>query len=117
MDKLTQHLTQHIDTALSLWESITLKKLVEFYPITELAEIYAYLKIAYDHPRHNVTFREEIFIIKADDRAIERRVIMPTIIFHRQAALTLVPTEKLSFAVAFAMVTQSLQIETASLTA
>lgn len=115
MDRLTQKLTQQIDCALYLWESITLKELSEFYPISGLAEIYTYLKIAYDCPNHQVSLGKEVFTIKGDSPAKDRRVTMPIVTFSRQDALSDVSSEKLSFAVALSMVTQPLQIETVSL--
>jgi hypothetical protein len=115
MDRLTQKLTQQIDRALYLWESITLKELSEFYPISGLAEIYTYLKIAYDRPNHKVSLGKETFTIEGDNPAKNRKVTMPIVTFFRQDAFSNVPSEKLSFAVALSMVTQPLQIETASL--
>jgi len=103
MDKLTEKLTQQIDNALYLWESITLKELVDFYPLTGLAELYTYLKIACDSPNHTVTFGEELLIINE-----ELRVTMLPITFRRQS---IVPYKQLTFAVALAMVTKPLKVE------
>lgn len=83
-----QKLTQQINDALYLWESITLKDLVDFYPVTGLAEIYTYLKIAYDSPVHDVTCAEDTLTIDGNRPATKQKITMPMVTFYRQEAKT-----------------------------
>lgn len=102
-------LIQQIASALYLWKSITLKELVDIYPVTRLTEIYLYLKIAYDDPRHEIISDEEIVLIPAEDSTSDRQVIMPKIIFHRQKSSSTPPN--LSCIVDFSKIIQQLQVE------
>jgi hypothetical protein len=106
-------LNQQIASALYLWESITLKELVDIFPVSRLTEIYLYLKIAYDDPRHEITDQEEIVLIEAEGLISDRQVTMPKIIFHRQKNSSIPPN--LSCSVDFSKIVQKLQVERVNL--
>ena len=116
MIDLTQKLNEKIESALYLWESITLKDLIDFYPVTGLAEIYTYLKIAYDHPRHHITLDQETLIVKGNRPDTEYRITMPIVTFYRQEVLRVVPSQRLSCQLDFSEISQ-LQVETIALVA
>ena len=86
MANLTQQLTQNIDSALYLWEAITLKELIEFYPVEKMAEVYTYLQIACNSPAHEIGLEEETIAIKDHSSKQISEVTMPKITFHRQEA-------------------------------
>lgn len=86
MANLNQELTQNIDSALYLWEAITLKELIEFYPIEKLAEVYTYLQIACNSSSHEVGIEEETIVIQGNSPEKKCEIIMQKITFHRQQA-------------------------------
>ncbi len=86
MANLTQELIQNIDSALYLWEAITLKELIEFYPIEKMAEVYTYLQIACNSPSHEIEMEEETIVIKDHGSEQIAEVTMQKVIFHRQEA-------------------------------
>jgi len=88
MANLTQKLTQQIESALYLWESITLKELVDFYPIEKIAEVYTYIQIACHNYAHEVDVAEETIVIKGKSPEQDCLVTMQNIIFHRQDAVS-----------------------------
>jgi len=106
-------LNQQIASALYIWESITLKQLVDIFPVTRLTEIYLYLKIAYNDPRHEIISDEEIILIQAVGSISDRQVIMPKIIFHRQKNSSIPPN--LSCSVDFSKIVQKLKVERVNL--
>ncbi len=85
MANLTRSLIQNIDSALYLWEAITLKELIEFYPIEKIAEVYTYLLIACNSPVHEVQLEEETIVIQGNAPNIRSEITMQRIVFHRQA--------------------------------
>lgn len=84
MANLTQELIQNIDSALFLWEAITLKELIEFYPIAKMAEVYTYLQIACNSPTHEIEMEEETIVIKGNSLEQISEVTMQKITFRRQ---------------------------------
>lgn len=86
MANLTQELTQNIDSALYLWEAITLKELIEFYPIEKIAEVYTYLQIACNSPVHQIEMEEETIVIQGNTPNKKSAITMQKITFHRQEA-------------------------------
>lgn len=86
MANLTRELTQNIDSALYLWEAITLKELIEFYPIEKTAEVYTYLLIACNSPVHEIQMEEETIVIPGNAPNTRSEITMQKITFHRQAA-------------------------------
>lgn len=86
MANLTQELIQNIDSALYLWEAITLKDLIEFYPIEKMAEVYTYLQIACNSPAHEIELEEETIVIKDNGSAQVAEVTMQKVTFYRQEA-------------------------------
>ncbi len=116
MSSLTQKLNEKIESALYLWESITLKDLIDFYPVTGLAEIYTYLKIAYDHPTHNITIDQETLVVKGNRPDTEYKITMPIVTFYRQGILRIVPSQRLSCQLDFSEISQ-LQVKTMALAA
>ncbi len=86
MANLTQELIQNIDSALYLWEAITLKELIEFYPIEKMAEVYTYLQIACNSPAHEIGLEEETIVIKDNGSEQLFEVTMQKITFYRPEA-------------------------------
>ncbi|HLV97683.1 MAG TPA: DUF3375 domain-containing protein [Ktedonobacterales bacterium] len=81
-------LRRRIEHALTLYPQITLARLVELYPIEKgLAEIIAYLSIAFKDTRHHVdeTVTESIWLgaVAGADEAVPRRLLVPQILFRR----------------------------------
>lgn len=106
MANLTQELIQNIDSALYLWEAITLKELIEFYPIEKMAEVYTYLQIACNSPAHEIGLEEETIVIK--DHGLEQlsEVTMQKIIFHRQESTLANASRKLEQHIDFSNVSK-----------
>ena len=94
MANLIQELTQNIDSALYLWESITLKELIDFYPIEKMAEVYTYLQIANDSPAHEISSEKETIVIKGNSPDQECQVTMRKTTFHRQETSVVRPAKK-----------------------
>lgn len=84
MANLTQELIQNIDSALYLWEAITLKELIEFYPIEKMAEVYTYLQIACNSPAHEIGMEEETIVIQGNSSEQKCEITMQKVVFHRQ---------------------------------
>jgi hypothetical protein len=94
MANLTQELIQNIDSALYLWEAITLKELIEFYPIEKMAEVYTYLQIACHSPAHEIEMEEETIVIKDNGSEQISEVTMQKITFYRQEVKLAHPSRK-----------------------
>jgi hypothetical protein len=102
-------LNHQIASALYVWESITLKQLADIFPVERLTEIYLYLKIAHEDPRHKITSGEEIILIQGDDPATDRKVTMPIVTFYREVDSSVPPESTSKFS--FSQAVQELQVE------
>ena len=95
MASLTQELMQNIDSALYLWEAITLKELIDFYPLEKMAEVYTYLQIACNSPAHEIGIEEETIVIQGNDSEQKCEITMQKVVFHRQQANLIHPSRNL----------------------
>lgn len=107
--ELSSILIQHIASALYQCEFITLKELVKIYPVARLTEIYLYLKIAYDDPRHKISSGEEIILIQGDKPATDQQITVPSVTFYAEVDLSFPP--KSSRKIIYFQAVQELQVK------
>jgi len=107
--ELSSILIQHIASTLYQCESITLKELVDIFPVKRLTEIYLYLKIACVDPRHKITNREEIILIQGDNLVSARQITMPIVTFYAEVDLSFPP--KSSRKISYSEAVQRLQVK------
>lgn len=79
-------LQDHIERLLMTRTEVTLAEVTESYPITQgIAELIAYAGIAYRVPQHHIDFaQEEIITVQSGDTPA-RQIVLPHIIYRRQA--------------------------------